>query len=1090
MRAVLRAAAALSVVSLLAAPAVATTYQRVADADLADQAAVIVEARVVGSGAASDGRRPATDYRFAVERAIRGAAAGDRLTVRVPGGQRSSGPSLQIWGAPRFEADEPALLFLAPNADGSLHVLHLMLGAFHEAAAGDGRRAAVRDLAEAKEVSGAPADPPRDLDRFRAWLADRAAGVRRTPDYFLSAGALADTARPLAEKFNLLNANGVRMRWFAFDPGGSVAWAANSAGQPGVPGGGFAEFQRALAAWNAEPATPIHYAYIGQTNASGGLRQFDGVNAIQFEQPVADPFDCDRGGILAIGGPWFDTRQRVTWGGQGYIPITGADISTNAGVGCYLARSANPSKAAEEIFGHELGHTLGLSHSCGVAASGDCAVGSAGDDALMRAYLHNDGRGARLAADDVAALQSLYRPGTGQALAPPAAPTQLTATAAGLDADLLWEDRSADEQGFRVYRRTGSGRLARIAELPAGATIYVDRELKAGTRYEYQVSAFNPKGESRGPRVALATSAAVPLQALSLASRAVTARTGEPVDFSASFSGPARQARWDFSGGSAGIEISDAPCAAGSFCATHIFTQPGDQRVTVRLLGDLGQAAPERTLRLHVDGPALTPGDGESFLPDILAAPALSSDLWLANDGVSPTLVRATFLPRDAGAAGAAPISRDLTLAPGATLLLPDVLQSLFGASGGIMGEGSLALSYLLPPSMGGSGPRVLAFSHARSTADSSAMGSFGPLLGEEPADGWSAGEKVLAGLPGGDGSTASLLVGNLDATGGQITLGLFDSLGQPVGSPALLDLGPGASLSRRLDGLFPALVGHTGPFSARVQSNGIRFSVSALLRGGELAAPLFLPAKPAGPAGPDGTSPGELLIPRVSRGPGAFNTFQFSRLVAANPSAQPRQLLCQLWLRGQDGRTSNRIVTLTVPPQGSAFVEDVLHDLFGLSEGLGALRITWNGAEGPAPRVLSFAISSASGGMGSRFAALVDGRGSQEAATARSVSVGAEPSAFARSSWGAVNLGDAPATLRLSLRGPSGEVVSSAQVTLRPRQPFERTLAGVFPQAGAQAGDGRWTVAADVLGGGPVQTYLFQTGAGGDVSFLPGSAD
>lgn len=240
-------------------------------------------------------------------------------------------------------------------------------------------------------------------------------------------------------------------------------------------------------------------------------------------------------------------------------------------------------------------------------------------------------------------------------------------------------------------------------------------------------------------------------------------------------------------------------------------------------------------------------------------------------------------------------------------------------------------------------------------------------------------------------------------------------------------------------------------------------------------------------PSRPDRTPTlkARLLIPRVSRGPGAFNTFQFSRLVAANPSAQPRELLCQLWLRGQDGRTSNRIVTLTVPPQGSVFVEDVLHDLFGLSEGLGALRITWNGAEGPAPRVLSFAVSTASGGAGARFAALVDGRGSQEAATARSVAFGAEPSAFARSTWGAVNLGDSPATLRLSLRGPSGEVVSSVQVVLRPRQPFERTLAGVFPQAGS----GRWTVAADVLGGGPVQTYLFQTGAGGDVSFLPGSA-
>ena len=112
-------------------------------------------------------------------------------------------------------------------------------------------------------------------------------------------------------------------------------------------------------------------------------------------------------------------------------------------------------------------------------------------------------------------------------------------------------------------------------ELPAGTTVYSDPNLKPGTRYEYQIAAFNVRGESRGPRAALALPASQPLQALSLSSRAVTARTGEPVDFSVSFSGPARRAQWEFSGG---MELSDAPCAAQSFCATHIFAQAGDRR--------------------------------------------------------------------------------------------------------------------------------------------------------------------------------------------------------------------------------------------------------------------------------------------------------------------------------------------------------------------------------------------------------------------------------------------------------------------------------------------------------------------------------
>ena len=194
-----------------------------------------------------------------------------------------------------------------------------------------------------------------------------------------------------------------------------------------------------------------------------------------------------------------------------------------------------------------------------------------------------------------------------------------------------------------------------------------------------------------------------------------------------------------------------------------------------------------------------------------------------------------------------------------------------------------------------------------------------------------------MAGLPGGDGSVATLLIDNLEETGGQIAVALFDSTGGAVGIPVALDLGPRASRSLRLDRLFLDLASHTGPFSARIAGNGIRFAAAATLSGGELQAPLFLPAQA-------GISGSELLIPRVARGPGAFNTFQFSRLLAANPSAQARELRCELWLRGQDGGASSRVATLTIPPRGSVFVEDVLRDLFGLNEALGALRISWSG--------------------------------------------------------------------------------------------------------------------------------------------------
>jgi hypothetical protein len=1062
----MRSLAVLTILLSLAAPAAATTYRMVSDTDLADQAPVIVEAVVTAAGSSPAVGALTTDYQIEVERWLHGEtteaaeAAGSSLTVRVPGGQRPGGMGLKIWGAPALRVGESALLFLVPNADGSFHILHLMLGAFHVESAGDGRRLAVRDLSEAKELGGQGEDQPRDLERFRTWLVDRAAGSRRAGDYFVQE----DFARPIRAPFNLLDAGGVKLRWFDFDAGGSVSWNVSRAGQPGVAGGGSAELQRALEAWNAEPSTPIHFAFVGGTNATGGLDRFDGINAISFDQPVADAFDCDHGGILAIGGPWYDAGQRASWDGEEFIPITGADIVTNTGISCWLNRSRDALKAAEELFGHELGHTLGLDHSCGDSGSGDCAARADLDDALMRAYIHNDGRGARLGGDDRAALQALYRPGAGQAaLAPPAAPGNLTAEQAGLTARLLWEDRATGEEGLRVYRSTGGARPALIGKLPAGATFYVDSTVQPGTRYEYQVAAFNAKGESRGPRVLLAVPRAEPVTVLALISKETSIRTGEPADFSASFSGPVRRARWDFG---SGVGFSDSPCAPEAFCATHIFAEPGEHTVRVRLLGDLGQAS-ERTIRVRVEGPPLTPTAGNSFLPSVLSGSRGSdavfrSDLSLANDGPSPTLVRIAFQSR--GVAAPRPW-RDVTLAPGASLLIPDVLRELFGVSG----QGSLSLTYLLPPDA--RGPRIFASSRPH------AANTFGPRIGEEPEAGWSAEGKIAAGLLQGGGTVAVLLVANLDATAGQVTVDLLDGDGRPVGGSALLSLGPHANRSQRLDRLFPEVERHTGPFSARFRSDGIRFSAAASLLGGELETEVFLPA-----TAPDGT-PGELFIPRVARGTGAFGTFQFSKLVVSNPSPQPREIHCELRLQGP-GSGDARVVTLTLPPLASILVEDALRDLFALTEAAGSLRISWNGQGGPAPRVLSLAVSSPRGGTGRRFATLVDSVEVEDAA--RAMIFEAETSSLVRASYGAVNLSDQPAVLRLSLKDPAGSVLRTTRLPLAPKQHFERDLLAIFPGAGS----GRWTVVAEVASGGPVTAYLVQTGAGGGLSFVPASLD
>jgi hypothetical protein len=401
------------------APAAATSYVAVSDENLVRQASVIAEVRVASVEAAPAKSGPNTDYQVEIERLIKGYTAGSSIVVRVLGGPRPDGMSLKIWGAPVFHEGDRALLFLKERSDGSYGVLHLMLGAFHEVTEG-GRRIALRDLSQASEVkvlpdgrlaTGRSADAPRDAGRFAEWLADRVNGTVRPADYFVQLPAA--QLKSLHEKFTFFtdSNNGNGLRWFNFDTGGSVTFFANSAGQGGLSDGGFPEFQAALAAWTNNTGTPIRYLYGGKTSASGGLKRFDSVNAILFGDPnneISGTFDCSQGGTLAVGGPWFNSNNTGRFNGQTYDVIQGGDIVLNDGLECFFQRSGSPQKGAEELFAHELGHTLGLGHSSESRSEPDQVL----HDALMFAFIHDDGRGARFNSDDLTAIRTLYAPGS------------------------------------------------------------------------------------------------------------------------------------------------------------------------------------------------------------------------------------------------------------------------------------------------------------------------------------------------------------------------------------------------------------------------------------------------------------------------------------------------------------------------------------------------------------------------------------------------------------------------------------------------------------------------------------------------------
>ena len=502
---------------VLTGPLAATSYVRVSDEALVDESPLAVVARVtaVDRSVVVKGRHGSalmTEYVLEVEEALKGEApSGGVLRMRLPGGVRPDGSSLKIYGMPSFGLGERALLFLEPDGHGAWRPAHLLLGAFREVRAG-GRSLAVRNLREATEVRKTPdgieeapgSDRLRDFNAFSHWVAARGAGARPDADYLV--GYLdSQLLRQKGQEYTLFedDDDGFNLRWFDFDNDGSIPWKAYSTGQQGVSGGGYSEFQTALQAWNAEPVTPIDYRYDGKTSSTNGLEVFDGVNTIVFNDPtnILPAFSCSSGGVLALGGPWYQTAT-TTFGGRSFHKIISADIVTNSGLACFFQASPDGSKAAQELFGHELGHTLGLGHACGDNGPDPNCLNPRFDDALMRAFVHDDERGARLAADDKAGVQDLYSQ-------VPAPPTHLTATPQSTtEIRLAWEDNADNESSFKVEGKTLGGTYAEVATAPANSTSVVVSGLTPATGYAFRVSAVGETGTSAPSNEAIAATLA------------------------------------------------------------------------------------------------------------------------------------------------------------------------------------------------------------------------------------------------------------------------------------------------------------------------------------------------------------------------------------------------------------------------------------------------------------------------------------------------------------------------------------------------------------------------------------------------------
>ena len=387
----------------LAGQAHALSYVPMPDEALLRHADVVLTGEFMGAAESAD----TLDYRVRVAEVYKGAAPASEITLRVPGNSRFRMP-----GMAQFEANERAILFLNERADGSYGLTHLNLGAFHERAGASGESVLQRDLdgwsrlGASTPLKIAINEMPRSAEAMRDWL------IAQHPESGLAPGPLPPRASWITAKFTLLGNGGNAARWRVFDQGGSVSFFAHSTPQQNLPGGGITQLQQALAAWTNDAGSNIRYVYGGLTSASGAG---DGISSVLFNDPgglVDGIFDCVLGGVLAVGG--YVTNGAVgSYHGVLYDLISEGDIVVNNNAGCFL--SGHNGANAAELFAHELGHTLGFGHACGEGSLpllSDClSAGPVADDALMRAYVHGDGRGASLRQDDRAAAAFLYGEG-------------------------------------------------------------------------------------------------------------------------------------------------------------------------------------------------------------------------------------------------------------------------------------------------------------------------------------------------------------------------------------------------------------------------------------------------------------------------------------------------------------------------------------------------------------------------------------------------------------------------------------------------------------------------------------------------------